>query len=329
MVRPLPALTTDQGAGTLICSGLHLYLQRNLKQQTPPLIGRVTNLALFLWPLLLWVLVFSTGGTGLSVLAATGLQYLRSLVFFRPQCTALGLDLHQGGGPEPPLAYSPGAQLTQPPPGPSCHPPVQSPIPHVTAPLDTALSLASQSPRHSCHGAQSAPRHISRHGVTPTGVNPTPLPRQRAESNDPSGPPPHSTGVPTHRGLAAPPLPLSPRRSLMRPTTARASRAHGRAAPRLLDPWRARGSRGRSRGLGLLDPAPGLLAARRHVLRRGLPPKRAFGVLSARPAALDPASLRLRRSAAWIPASCRWSHFWGAGCLWRQGRSLPRLFSLF
>ena len=83
MVRSLPAqvgwlgpflqLTTDQGAGTLTCSGRHLYLQRNLKQQTPPLIERVTNLALSPWPLLLWVLVFPPIGCWSSVLAVTGL----------------------------------------------------------------------------------------------------------------------------------------------------------------------------------------------------------------------------------------------------------------
>ena len=90
MVLALPAqvgwfwpnlqLTTDQGAGTLICSGLHLYLQQNLKQQTPPLIGRVTNLALLSLAtaalgtgLLYWALVLSTGGCWSSVLAVTGL----------------------------------------------------------------------------------------------------------------------------------------------------------------------------------------------------------------------------------------------------------------
>ena len=100
VVLAQPALTTDQGARTLACSALNLYLQRKLKQQTPPLLGRVTNLMgllatccfLGFLAFFLWVLVVSTGGHWSSVLAVAGLQYWRSLVL----STGLGRPHYTG-----------------------------------------------------------------------------------------------------------------------------------------------------------------------------------------------------------------------------------------
>ena len=164
------------------------------------------------------------------------------------------------------MAYSPGALLTQPLARPCPNPPVRStPSRHCTP--DTALSLSHVTtlagvnpppqPRHSARRCQSAPSATSAGRIQrPPGAAPS-------QHGGPHAPRPGSTAAATQ------PPPVT--HSL---TAARALRAHGRAALWLLDPWRSRRSRGRSRGLGLLNPAPGLLAACRHVLRRSPPAKR-------------------------------------------------------
>ena len=167
-----------------------LYLQRNLKQQTPPLLGRVTNLVLSPAP----------GPSSVTphccLLFGTGPHVVRVHV------DLIGLVLHREGGPEPPLAYSRSARRGRPltelvlcqgggPEPPQPYSPDTRHSQHPWSAEPTSLHPVNSNPApHSRHGAlPSRSRNGSSGGIQPT-------------ANIPSG-----IGRPSGFADTAPPIP--------------------------------------------------------------------------------------------------------------------------